>query len=112
VTGGTIQATHCEDRSGDVAFPPFSREDLVFALGIVETVSSRKADHVGFVDPKLPPPFPSLKGMTRVGYLSGTPSQGRVAPSGDRETTWRNQPKRRDPDEQLPSLFEHSSLNH
>jgi hypothetical protein len=79
VTGGTAQATHCEDRSGDVAFPPFSREDLVFALGIVETVPSRKADHAGFVDPKLPPLFPPSKG-TQVSYLSGTPSQGRVAP--------------------------------
>jgi hypothetical protein len=80
VTGGTTQAIHCEDKSGDVAFPPFSREDLVFALGIVETMPSRKADHVGFVDPKLPPLFSPSKGMTRVGYLSGTPSQGRAAP--------------------------------
>jgi hypothetical protein len=74
VTGGTAQATHCEDKSEDVAFPPFSREDLVFALGIVETVPSRKADHAGFVDPKLPPPFPPSKGVVRVEYLSGTPS--------------------------------------
>jgi hypothetical protein len=72
VTGETAQATHCEDRSGDVAFPPFSREDLVFALGIVETVSSRKTDHAGFVDPKLPPHFPSSKRVARGGYLSGT----------------------------------------
>jgi hypothetical protein len=57
VTGGTTQATHCEDRSGDVAFPPFSREDSVSACGIVVIVPSRKADQVGFVDPKLPPPF-------------------------------------------------------
>jgi hypothetical protein len=74
VTGGTAQATHCEDRSGDVAFPPFSREDLVFALGIVETVPSRKADHAGFVDPKLPLSFPPSKGVARGGYLSGTAS--------------------------------------
>ena len=50
------------------------------ACGIVETVPSRKADQAGFVDPKLPPPFPPSKGVARVGYLSGTPSQGRVAP--------------------------------
>ena len=54
MTGGTTQATHCEDMSGDIAFPPFSREDSVSASGIVETVPSRKPDHVGFVDPKLP----------------------------------------------------------
>jgi hypothetical protein len=81
VTGGTAQATHREDRSGDVAFPPFSREDLVSALGIVETVPSWKTDHVGFVNPKLPPPFPPSKGVACVGYLSGTPSRERVAPS-------------------------------
>jgi hypothetical protein len=80
VTSGTAQATHCEDRNGDVAFPPFSREDLVFVLGIVETVPSRKADHAGFVDPKLRPPFLPSKGVTRVGYLSGTPSQEGAAP--------------------------------
>jgi hypothetical protein len=80
VTGGTAQATHCEDRSGDVAFPPFSREDLVSTLGIVEIVPSRKADRAGFVDPKLLPPFPPSKGVARFGYQSGTPSQGRVAP--------------------------------
>jgi hypothetical protein len=80
VTGGTAQATHCEDRSGDVAFPPFSREDLVSALGIVETVPSWEADHASLVDPKLPPPFPPSKGVARVGYLSGTPSRVRVAP--------------------------------
>jgi hypothetical protein len=74
VTGGIAQATYCEDRSGDVTFPPFSREDLVFALGIVETVPSRKADHGGFVDPKLLPPFPPSKGVARGGYLSGTAS--------------------------------------
>jgi hypothetical protein len=81
VIGGTVQATHCEDKSGDVAFPPFSREDLVFTLGIVETVPSRKADRAGFVDPKLPPPFPPSKGVTRFGYRSGIPSRGRAAPS-------------------------------
>ena len=80
MTGETTQATHCEDRNGDIAFPPFSREDLVFTLGIVKIVPSRKADHAGFVDPKLPPHFPLSKGVTHVGYLSGTPSQGRVAP--------------------------------
>jgi hypothetical protein len=74
VTGGTAQATHCEDRSGDVAFPPFSRKDLVFALDIVETVPSRKADHAGFIDPKLPPPSPPSKGVACGGYLSGTAS--------------------------------------
>jgi hypothetical protein len=61
-------------------FPPFSREDLVSAVGIVETVPSRKANHAGFVDPKLPPPFPPSKGVARVGYLNGTPSRGRVVP--------------------------------
>lgn len=61
-------------------FPPFSREDSVSACGIVETVPSRKPDQAGFVDPKLPPPFPPSKGVARVGYLSGTPSRGRVAP--------------------------------
>jgi hypothetical protein len=76
VTGGTTQTTHCEDRSGDVAFPPFSREDSIFACGIVEIVSSQKADQVGFVDPKLPPLFPPSKGVA----LSGTPSRGRAAP--------------------------------
>jgi hypothetical protein len=55
VTGGTAQATHYEDRSGDVAFPPFSREDSVSACGIVEIVPSRKTDQTGFIDPKLPP---------------------------------------------------------
>jgi hypothetical protein len=74
VTGGTTQATHCEDRSGDVAFPPFSREDLVSALGIVETMPSRKADHASFVDPKLPPLFSPSKGVVRGEYLSGTAS--------------------------------------
>ena len=80
MTCGIAQATHCEDRSEDVAFPPFSREGLVSACGIVETVPSRKADQAGFVDPKLPPPFPPSKGVARVGYLSGTPSRGRVGP--------------------------------
>jgi hypothetical protein len=65
---------HCEDRSEDVAFPPFSREDSVSACGIEEIVPSRKLDQAGFVDPKLPPPFPPSKGVARVGYLSGTPS--------------------------------------
>jgi hypothetical protein len=80
VTGGTSQATHCEDRSGDVAFPPFSREDSFSACGIVEIVPSLKADQAGFVDPKFSPPFPPSKGVARVGYLSRTPSRGRVAP--------------------------------
>jgi hypothetical protein len=80
VTSGTTQATHCEDRSGDVAFPSFSREDSVSARGIVETVPSRKADQAGFVDPKLPPPFSPSKGVARVEYLSGAPSRGRAAP--------------------------------
>ena len=80
MTGGTAQATHCEDKSADVAFPPFSREGSVSACGIVETMPSQKPDRVGFVDPKLPPPFPSSKGVARVGYLDGTPSRGRAAP--------------------------------
>jgi hypothetical protein len=63
VTGGTTQATHCEDKSEDVAFPPFSREDLVSALSIVETVPSQKPDQAGFVDPKLPPHFSPSKGV-------------------------------------------------
>jgi hypothetical protein len=77
VTDGTAQTTHCEDRSGDVAFPPFSREDSVSACGIVETVPSRKADQAGFVDPKLPPHFPPSTGVARVGYLS----EGGLPPS-------------------------------
>jgi hypothetical protein len=52
---GIAQATHCEDRSNDIAFPPFSMEDSVAACGIVEIVPSRKLDQVGFVDPKFPP---------------------------------------------------------
>ena len=78
MTGGTTQATHCEDRSGDVAFPPFPREDLVFALGIVEIVPSRKADYDGFVDPKLPPPFPPVKGggTCRILEWDTFPSEG------------------------------------
>jgi hypothetical protein len=80
VTGGTTQATHCEDRNGDVTFPPFSREDSVSACGIVETVPSQKTYQADFVDPKLPPPFPQSKEVARVGYLSGTPSRGRAAP--------------------------------
>ena len=61
-------------------FPPFLRDDSVFACGIVEIVPSRKPDQAGFVDPKLPPLFPLSKGVTRVGYLSGTPFRGRVTP--------------------------------
>jgi hypothetical protein len=80
VTCEIAQATHCEDMSKDVAFPPFSREDLVSACGIVETVPSRKTDQAGFVDPKLPPPFLPSKGVAHVGYLSGTPSRGRATP--------------------------------
>ena len=62
MTDRTSHATHCEDRSGYVAFPPFSREDSVSLCGIVEIVPLRKADQDGFVDPKLPPPFPPSKG--------------------------------------------------
>jgi hypothetical protein len=80
VTCGIAQATHYEDRSEDVAFPPFSKEDLVSACGIVENVPSRKADQTSFIDPKLPPLFPPSKGVARVGYLSGTPSKGRADP--------------------------------
>jgi hypothetical protein len=80
VTDGTTQVNHCEDRNGNVAFPPFSREDSISACGIVETVPSRKAYQADFVDPKLPPPFLPSKGWARVGYPSGTPSGGRVAP--------------------------------
>ena len=61
-------------------FPPFSREDSVSTCSIVETVPSRKLDQAGFVDPKLPPPFPPSKGVARDEYLSGTPSRGRAAP--------------------------------
>ena len=74
MTSGTAQATHCEDRSGDGAFPPFSREDSVSACGIVETVPSQKEDQAGFVDPKLPPPFSPSKRVARGEYLSGTAS--------------------------------------
>jgi hypothetical protein len=80
VTCGIAQATHYEDRSKDVAFPPFSMEGSVFACGIVETMPSRKLNQAGFVDPKLPPHFPPSKGVARNEYLSGTPCRGRVAP--------------------------------
>ena len=80
MTGGTTQAIHCEDKSGDVAFSPFSREDSVSACGIVEIVPSRKADQVGFVNPKLPPFFPRQRGVARGKYLSGTTSKGCFAP--------------------------------
>ena len=80
VTCVIAQATHSEDRSEDVAFLPISREGSVSACGIVETVPSRKLDQAGFVDPKLPPPFPPSKGVARDEYMSGTPSQGRATP--------------------------------
>jgi hypothetical protein len=72
--GGNDWSSKGKEPLRGVAFPPFSREDLVFALGIVETKPLRKVDHAGFVDPKLPPPFPPSKGVVRVGYLSGTAS--------------------------------------
>ena len=74
MTGGTVEATHCEDRSEDVAFPPLSMEDSVSACGVVETVPSRKLDQAGFVDPKLPPHFSPSKGVVRGEHLNGTAS--------------------------------------
>jgi hypothetical protein len=74
VIGGIVQATHCKNRSEDVAFPSFLREDLISACGIVETVPSRKLDQAGFVDPKFPPPFPPSKEVAHDEYVSGTPS--------------------------------------
>jgi len=37
-------------------------------------LSSRKVDHAGFIDPKLPPPFPPSKGVAHDEYLSETTS--------------------------------------